>query len=179
MIRLIAPTTDLHTSWLEAVDEFDGGQPHGFGFSYGILPWSRESLSTPEGFADFVETRNQWSVPGSPMPDGLVNDSIFWIVDDTEPDRVLGSLSLRHELNDFLLNAGGHIGYGVRPSARGRGVATAALIAALDEARALGLDRVLVSCDADNEASRRTIVRGGGVLEDTREGIERYWIDLT
>lgn len=78
--------------------------------------------------------------------------------------------------------AGGHIGYGVRPSARGRGLATWALSVVLDEARQLGLKRVLVTCDDTNIASARTIERNGGQLEDTRDTelghTRRYWIDL-
>lgn len=104
--------------------------------------------------------------------------SLYWIVDDAEPGRVLGSLHLRHELNDFLFEQGGHIGYGVRTSARGRGVAGAALAASLGEARELGLDRVLVTCEDDNVASARTIERWAGVLEDVRRGMRRYWIGL-
>ncbi|MEU7900170.1 GNAT family N-acetyltransferase [Nonomuraea sp. NPDC049152] len=73
-------------------------------------------------------------------------------------------MALRHEPNDF-----GHIGYGIRPSARRRGLATWALGRILDEARLLGLDRVLITCAADNVASAKTIERQGGVLEDVRD----------
>ncbi|MDX2516846.1 GNAT family N-acetyltransferase [Streptomyces stelliscabiei] len=70
----------------------------------------------------------------------------------------------------------------MRPSARRRGLATWALGAVLPEARALGMGRVLITCDDDNVASARTIERNGGVLEDVRttdEGIKRrYWITL-
>ncbi len=70
----------------------------------------------------------------------------------------------------------------MRPSARGRGYATWALGAVLTEARALGLDRALVTCDDDNVASARTIERNGGVIEDVRETEvgrkRRYWITL-
>jgi predicted acetyltransferase len=66
----------------------------------------------------------------------------------------------------------------VRPSRRGEGHATRALKLALPRASALGIDRVLLTCDEDNEPSRRTIERNGGVYEDTRNGKRRYWIDL-
>lgn len=103
----------------------------------------------------------------------------WWIADG---QTYLGAISLRHALNDLLLNAGGHIGYGVRPSARRRGVATWALGAVLPSARDLGLDRVLVTCADDNVPSARTIERNGGVLEDVRMtelGLtRRYWIAL-
>ena len=103
----------------------------------------------------------------------------WWVVED---DTYLGAIQLRHTLNDFLLEAGGHIGYGIRPSARRRGYAAWALGAVLPEARALRLDRVLLTCDPDNTASARTIERHGGVLEDERDTEvgrkRRYWITL-
>jgi Acetyltransferase (GNAT) domain len=68
-----------------------------------------------------------------------------------------------------LLRAGGHIGYGIRPSARGRGLATWALRSVLVRAPALGLGKVLVTCGDSNLASARVIEKAGGVLEDVRE----------
>jgi RimJ/RimL family protein N-acetyltransferase len=76
----------------------------------------------------------------------------------------------------------GHIGYSVRPTARGRGLATWALGAVLPRARRLGLGRVLLTCDEHNVASSRTIENNGGVLEDVRDTAlgrkRRYWIEL-
>ncbi len=99
-----------------------------------------------------------------------------------ENDIYCGAIALRHSLNDFLLRAGGHIGYGIRPSARKKGLATWALGAVLPTARSLGLSRVLVTCDDDNIGSARTIENNGGVLEnvaDTELGrTRRYWIAL-
>jgi len=103
----------------------------------------------------------------------------WWIV---EGDTYLGAIDLRHRLNDILLEAGGHIGYSIRPSARRRGLATWALGAVLPEARGLGLKRVLLTCTHGNTASARTIEHNGGVLEDVREtaiGTKcRYWITV-
>lgn len=172
MITLVDPSPELRASWQESVAEFDGERTHG----YGIDRIDPQDLAKDEVFADWLAAQRRMATA---PPEGYVPGNIFWIVDDAEPERVLGSLSLRHELNDFLLAEGGHIGYGVRPSARGRGVATAALRAALDRSRELGLDRVLVTCDDDNIASARTIERCGGVLEDVRGDKRRYWIELT
>ena len=85
-------------------------------------------------------------------------------------------MSLRHELNNHLRRDGSHIGYAVRPSARGRGVATAALGLVLEECRNRGIDPVLVTCHDGNTASARTIEHQGGVLEEVQGGIRRYWI---
>jgi predicted acetyltransferase len=99
-------------------------------------------------------------------------------------DRIVGRVSIRHTLNDVLLRVGGHIGYAVVPEFRRQGHATAILRLAVQFARdRLGLDRVLVTCDADNTGSIRTIEKNGGVLEDVASGPDldrpkrRYWID--
>lgn len=102
----------------------------------------------------------------------------------TSDGELVGRVSVRHELNDFLLNIGGHIGYAVLPRFRRRGYATAMLHWGLDLLAAEGVTRALVTCDEDNTGSRRTIENAGGVLEDIRdisEGIapkRRYWITL-
>ncbi|MEU9960460.1 GNAT family N-acetyltransferase [Streptomyces sp. NPDC050982] len=71
---------------------------------------------------------------------------------------------------------GGHIGYGVRPTARRQGYATAMLRDVLPHARDLGLDRVLVTCDTTNVGSRKVIEANGGEFEDERGGKLRFWI---
>ena len=91
-----------------------------------------------------------------------------------DPDTYLGRINLRHHLNEGLSEIGGHIGYDVRPTARRRGHATAMLAAALPRAAELGIDQALVTCDAENTASRKVIEANGGVLEDERGGTLRY-----
>jgi predicted acetyltransferase len=91
-------------------------------------------------------------------------------------DEYLGRITLRHELTDALLTWGGHIGYAVRPSARRRGHASAALRRMLALAGDRGIDPVLVTCDLDNSASRLVIEGAGGEFEDVREGKRRYWV---
>jgi len=173
--QLVLPTTRLHFSWLSARDEWGRGvhQP-------GAALWRADGcdLDSEGGFTAWVTRLRRDADPSTPLPDALVHATTWWIVDD---DTFLGSIQLRHDLNEHLLASGGHIGYGIRPSARGRGHATWALGAVLDEARILGLPKVLLTCDEDNEPSQRTIERYGGVLEDirdTHEGVKRrYWIN--
>ena len=96
--------------------------------------------------------------------------------------RIVGMIQVRHRFNDYLAEYGGHIGYSVRPDERRKGYAKWMLAHVLPEARKIGLDRVLVTCDDDNEGSRRTIEANGGVFERKTELegdiLRRYWIDL-
>lgn len=97
-------------------------------------------------------------------------------------DQIIGRVSLRHSLNDFLELRGGHIGYGIRPAFRGRGYATEILQRSLHIVLDMGVERVLVTCDDTNIGSSRVIEKCGGVLENIIEvddgvKLRRYWID--
>ena len=113
--------------------------------------------------------------------DGLVPDSTYFCL-DTERSIFVGAVNIRHYLSEGLLLSGGHIGDGIRPSERGKGLGTRMIALALDKCRELGIERVLMCCDSDNFASARTIEKNGGVLEnvvvDGGAPVKRYWITL-
>ena len=113
-------------------------------------------------------------------PPQFVTASCLCLTDGS--GRMLGAVQIRHQLNDALLARGGHIGYGVRPSERRKGCATAMLSLTLPFARRLGIERALVTCAKSNAASARTILRCGGVLEnevsENSRVTQRYWIAL-
>jgi predicted acetyltransferase len=172
--ELISPTTRLRESWLEARAEWGLGT-HQDGT--GLHP--DDDIDTVDGFSAWVARLLRSADTSVPPGAGRVHCTYWWIVED---NVYLGAIALRHELTDFLLNAAGHIGYGIRPSARRRGLATWALQAVLVQARGLGLTKVLVTCDDANVASAGTIEKVGGVLEDVRDTelgrTRRYWIAL-
>ncbi|MFD5512814.1 GNAT family N-acetyltransferase [Streptomyces sp. NPDC127051] len=174
MPELVLPSPRLHASWLAAREEW-GPDAHMDGAGLG----SEDDVDSPEGFAAWTERLRGYGDRTRPVEQGRVHATYWWIAED---DTYLGAIDLRHYLNGFLLDAGGHIGYGIRPSARRRGLAGWALGAVLYEARLLGMDRVLLTCDPGNTGSVRTIERSGGVLEDVRDTLvgpkRRYWIDL-
>ena len=95
---------------------------------------------------------------------------------------MVGAVNIRHYLNEALLMNGGHIGDGVRPSERCKGIATAMIGLALKECEKLGIEKVLMVCDRENIASAKSIIRNGGVLDnevETDGAVEqRYWIAL-
>lgn len=121
-------------------------------------------------------------LPDATLGERVPETELWWV----EGDRFLGSVSVRHRLNDLLEAWGGHIGYAVRPSARGQGHATAMLAAMLDHVRAnLALDRVTLTVNSKNPASMQVIEKNGGVFRDEipHPWIEgdtgrRYWIEL-
>lgn len=97
--------------------------------------------------------------------------------------KIIGTIQLRHELDDYLRKRGGHIGYGIRPSERKKGYGSRQLALVLEKARALHIPRVMISCDQDNIASAKVAINNGGKLEwegyDEEDGyIQIYWIDL-
>jgi predicted acetyltransferase len=135
-----------------------------------------------DGTADwdgYVESKHAHA-RGEGLPPGWVANTFLLAELD---GAVVGRVSVRHDLNEELLREGGHIGLGVRPDFRRRGIGTTMLRNALVIARSLGIERALVTCDDDNDASAAMIERVGGQLEDKvepQEGgvpVRRYWID--
>ncbi len=127
---------------------------------------------------DYVHRLEAWRV-GSGLPDGWVPGS-FLVAECA--GEVVGRSAIRHSLNEFLAREGGHIGFCVLPQHRRRGFATEILDQSVMIAGALGIERVLVTCDDDNVASARVIERCGGVFESLVDSAEdqvpvrRYWI---
>lgn len=172
MLALSPPRLRLIESYRELVREFEEAGED-------LIPFP---LGFPnENGPEFLE-RLARAARGQGLPEGFVAHSTYWLVAGTE--TVIGVSNLRHDLTSRLRHEGGHIGYGIRPSARGRGFGIEILRRTLQKAGELGLQRVLIVCDADNERSIRTIVRNGGILEAddvrARDGaiMHRYWITL-
>jgi len=170
--ELVRPTVTVMDSFLAAMAEVvaEDAAPSQ---TTGWIAEHGDTWHTPEGFRAFVDLVNAQEVDESVLPDGWVLTSTRWWVDG---DQYLGRIAVRHHLNDFLREVGGHIGYDVRPSARRQGHATAMLRAVLPHAHDLGIDPALVTCDVDNVPSIRVIESAGGRLEDVREGKRRYWV---
>lgn len=170
MAELVLPSRTYRDSFVEASREFEPGED--------TLVYEREHAL--RDFDGFVRSVREWT-EGRMLPRGWVASSTFWLVDEGD---YIGSTNIRHELTDWLLRLGGHIGYAIRPSRRRQGFGTLICKLALEEARRLGIDRVLITCDADNEASRRVIEANGGVFEsevpqpDRPVGKLRYWVQL-
>lgn len=157
-------------SFKQAVEEFKSETP----------PWEFAFHFDPAAdFAAYVQRLENWS-RGLELTGKFVPNSFFvGVVNGT----IVGRLSLRHCLNDFLRRIGGHIGYGVIPSQQRRGYATAMLTQALPLCAKLGIERALVTCDVDNIGSQKVVEKCGGVFESVTDDPDleiqkrRYWID--
>ncbi len=99
---------------------------------------------------------------GLNVPEGFVRSSTYWLV---QGDELVGVSSLRHTLNERIRHMGGHIGLGIRPSRRGRGLGSLLLGMTIAEARQRGITPIHIHCHKHNAASARMIVSNGGVLE--------------
>ncbi|GAB6926279.1 GNAT family N-acetyltransferase [Paenibacillus sp. JCM 10914] len=169
-VRLMKPTIELKHEYLDFYMEWKESRED-------MVPWVISK--DPEDFEGMVRWL-QDNENGKNLGDGRVADSTFWLV--SEQNRVLGAVNIRHELTESLMNSGGHIGYGIRPSERRKGYATNLLQLSLEQAKRLGIDKVLVVCDQINVASEKTIIHNGGIsdhdyIEEDGNVIKRYWID--
>ena len=151
---------------LEMMAEFEKSQSaHDGGF------WDTENFV----YEDWLETNMQKEI-GINLPENLVPSIQFVSFDDV--GRALGFLNLRLRLTNFLLEAGGHIGYSIRPSERCKGYAKETLRQGWQVAKEKNIKRALVTCSVNNPASRAVIIANGGIFEDARNGVERYWIEV-
>jgi predicted acetyltransferase len=170
MSSLVTPTAEYKESFLEAVAEFE---PH----EQNMIVERRLAGGDFDRYLKVVEA---WT-RGEQMPLGWVSVSTFWLIDD---GVYVGSTNVRHELNRYLHDYGGHIGYTIRPTKRRMGYGTEICRLALEESKKLGLTRVLITCDDDNVGSRKIIEANGGVLEDVVPQPDvnvpkrRYWFDV-
>lgn len=134
------------------------------------LPY-KEWLKLTEDNSDEKTVHDNWVVA-----------STFFAVRKSD-NKIIGMVDIRHSLNDFLANYGGHIGYGVRPTERQKGYAVQMLNFALKYAKSIGLTNAMLACYKDNIASRKTILKCGGKFEHEfihtdGKTVQVFWISL-
>lgn len=174
-LKLVLPSKDDKESAFLMLDEIkavDAGLP----WQYSGLAKLEEATSYEEWVKEKENEKN-----GVDLRDGYVPCTTLFLKRMSD-NKVCGSISIRHELNEFLFNFGGHIGYSVTPSERGKGYGKLQLKMALEIAKDLGIEKCLITADETNTLSNKTIISEGGVLENTvmwnNEPLNRYWINL-
>lgn len=170
-LRLVTPTPEHEAACQAMLAEF---------LEAGEAPFTNVELA----FADFPAFARELDeeARGVGLPERVVPQQTYWL--ERDDGTLLGEIRLRPQLTEPFERHHGHIGYNVRPSARGNGYATRMLALALEKAREQGLPRVMLTIEGENPASERVIARNGGHLEWTRPTPDReevlacYWIEL-
>ena len=165
-MKLRRPTLADKEAILSMMAEFEETQSaHDGGF------WDAEAFV----YEAWLESNRDMEM-GLGIPEGWV--PAVQLVAFARDGQAVGFLNLRLRLSAYLLEEGGHIGYSIRPSERGKGYAKEALCQGLQVAKEKNIKRALVTCSTENPASRAVILANGGQFEDVRNGTERYWIEV-
>ena len=168
-MRLVFPNKKYYTSYNEAYQEYK---------KHNVTTYWFDDISQVDVQKKYYNNRHAID-----LKPGRVAQTTYWLIDG---DRFIGEIGIRHELNDFLINYGGHIGYGIRFSEWNKGYGSKMLALALKKAKKMGLEKVLITCNHDNIGSAKVIENNGGKLENIVENIidgkkvltKRYWINL-
>lgn len=112
---------------------------------------------------------------GINLMDGYVPQTVYWLY---AKDRPVAFGKLRHHLNEKLQEYGGHVGYIVRPSERGKGYGKLFLAEVVKAAKTKYIDELLITCDEYNQRSRRVIEGNNGQLSEIKNGVCKYWIGI-
>ena len=170
--RLVVPVSGMGPAYHAFLNEFIAAGEEG------LLHNLPEENEDP---AECIRRLKEHKEGYADMSEDWVDCSAFWLLSGEE--MLLGEVHIRHRLTPSLEDYGGNIGYMVRPGQRCRGHATRMLGMALEKAREMGMKRVLLTCEPENLASARVILKNGGRLISesvARTGrlTSRYWIDL-
>ncbi|MBO7924598.1 GNAT family N-acetyltransferase [Alteromonas sp. KS69] len=167
---LINPLVEFENSYLDYIKELGSEERYPY-------PMDLDCSNFPA----FVQLLSNYS-KGINLPNHMVPNTTFWLIENQE---IVGCSHLRHTLNDSLKHAGGHIGLGIRPSYRGKGVGKRLLSQTIEQANKIDITAVHIHCYKSNIASAKLIESSGATLdstvdlEDGSEKVLRFIYDHT
>lgn len=168
--KLIKPTKKYKDEWIKYAKEYILDNPN-------LLPLEYKLDINYDEWLKSLEDESE----GKNLKKGRVPSTKYFLVN--EDDKILGGISIRHSINtEYLFNYGGHIGYGIRPSERGKGYGNTILALGLNEIKKMNINKVLITCLNNNVYSKKVIEKNGGILENKipfeRDFMCRYWIEI-
>lgn len=172
MCNLVKPDLWLEEKFIEMVNDYHYNNEDTFNSEYFINNFN---------FQTYIKDLNDLS-NGIGLPEGYVPSTELWLINKN--NDILGTVRLRHELGERNYREGGHIGYDISPKYRKKGYGKIILKLALNKAKELSFEKVLITCDSDNIGSKKIIEHNGGKLEntiisnETGKEVLRYWIHL-
>lgn len=168
--KLIKPTKAYEEEWINYAKEYITDNPK-------LLPLEYKLDISYDEWLKLIEDESM----GKNLKKGRVPSTKYFLINNEK--KILGGISIRHNIgNEYLFNYGGHIGYGIRPSERGKGYGNIILGLGLNEMKKMNVNKILITCLDDNIYSKKIIEKNGGILENKISFEDnfmcRYWIEL-
>lgn len=172
MIKLVKPSIEFKLSFINMINDYKRNNEKKYTSDYFTINFN---------FEEYLRDKEK-AEKGLELPQGCVPTTEWWLIN--ENIEIIGTVRLRHRLGEDNKYEGGHIGYDISPRFRRRGFGTKILELALEEAKKFGIEKVLVTCDADNIGSMKIIKSNNGIFEkeaisaDSGKIFHRYWITI-
>ena len=176
-IILIKPTIEYKKQAKEMMEEarkYDADNPNIWaGYS------SMQNCNTYEEWLEKLDA----DLDFKNIKPGRVPAATYFLLRKSD-NKIIGIINIRYELNEYLENFGGHIGYSIRPTERRKGYGRKQLLLALEKCKEININKVLITCREANKGSAKVIECCNGIYEDTRfnekenDNFKRYWIKL-
>lgn len=169
-LKLIIPTKEYELQWKEYVLEYINNDNNSLPLEY------QKDTNYSKWLKLLADERK-----GINLKKGRVPSTKYFLIDDNK--NILGGISIRHSIDTkFLSNYGGHIGYGIKPTERGKGYGNMILALGLKKIKKMNVRKILITCFDDNENSKKIIEKNGGKLENKisfeNKLMCRYYIEI-
>jgi predicted acetyltransferase len=162
-VLLIPPSLDYQASYIDYINEL--GHEERYPFVLDFL--YQDFCGLLKKLANYAQGIN--------IPQDSVPSSTFWLVEGNE---LVGVTNIRHCLNPRIAYCGGHVGLGIRPSCRGKGLGKLLMKLSIEKLVEFGVKPIHIHCHKENSASAKVITDNGGVLAseicENNRIIERY-----